>query len=100
MNCHLAARNLVVNNLLSDLKDGVLLANLIELLSETQIKYIPSPKTITQALDNLNSVFTVLQSLGVNLRGCGVEGNVLPYYGDKIQIFIKGFQMLLSVSCC
>ena len=76
MNCHLAARNIVVNNLLPDLKDGVILANLIEILSGQQLRYTPSPKTPTQCIDNIGMVLIALQTLGVNSRGCSAEGKI------------------------
>ncbi|KAJ5074396.1 alpha-actinin-2 [Anaeramoeba ignava] len=59
-----------VNDVVEDIKDGVLLINLIEVLSETQYdgKYVTKPKMSIHRIDNLNNGLKFAWSQGVDMK--------------------------------
>lgn len=71
-----------VGNLIEDLKDGVILCNLLEVLTGEfdhviiitklgqPVKFTLGPKTPQQKMENLNSSFAALGTLGVVTKGC------------------------------
>jgi hypothetical protein len=74
MNSHLEKRNMKVTNLQEDLRDGILLANLIEVLANTTLKITTAPKLPSQKLDNINKCLVVsLCSKKCNLLIIGIE---------------------------
>lgn len=75
VNFHLQKKNLVVTSL-HDLHDGVILANLLEILDNLPVKHTPNPKLVSNKLDNLNTCFHVLRNHGIRPFGCTPEGDI------------------------
>lgn len=58
VNIHLRQRAMYINNLQTDFSDGVLLINLLEILTgKNFIKYHRSPRMLAQAIDNFTLAF-------------------------------------------
>eukprot|EP01156_Anaeramoeba_ignava_P021899 Anaeramoba_ignava/c19907_g1_i1.p1 GENE.c19907_g1_i1~~c19907_g1_i1.p1 ORF type:complete len:642 (-),score=152.74 c19907_g1_i1:550-2475(-) len=59
-----------VNDVVEDIKDGVLLINLIEVLSESKYdgKYVAKPKMSIHRIDNLNNGLKFAWSKGVDMK--------------------------------
>jgi hypothetical protein len=85
--------SLEVHDLAQDMQNGVMLANLLEALTESPVKHAPQPKSVPQKLDNLNSCFRVLQFQGVRVVGCTpqdfLSGNVSAIMGLIVLIIKK-----------
>ena len=81
MNSYLDRRGIIINDTIEDLKDGVNLALLLEMLTRKPVKHTDQPKTTAQKLDNLNSCFQLLKSEQVSFSGCTPEG--LSHYFPK-----------------
>jgi len=80
-NTHLTQRDLLVEDLEEDFKDGILLIELLEQLSgDTLPKYNKRPKLRIQRLENINLGLEYLKDKGVKLVNVGAEdienGNV------------------------
>jgi hypothetical protein len=78
INNHLENRMVKVNNLLTDLSDGVLLCTLIEIISLKEIKFNKNPKTRVQKIENLNAAldFLILEE-GFNQSYIPIQGDII-----------------------
>jgi len=78
-NTHLEKRNLKIDDLHTDLRNGTLLINLVEILSGKTIKYNQKPVLKVQMIENVSILLKFLISEGVKLVNIGsediVEGN-------------------------
>lgn len=74
INTHLADRNLKVEDLTTDLCDGVLLCNLLEIISGKRIrKYNKKPKMFAQKLENLNKCIKFIKKEGITIVNIGAN---------------------------
>jgi hypothetical protein len=74
INAHLACRNVRIQNLTTDLQDGVALIKLLEVLSEKRLeKYHQNPQSMIQKIDNLTLWIRFLAFLGIKVRGVSGE---------------------------
>ena len=74
MNTYLVERNMPVNDITTDLADGIVLINLMECISTHKFKsYNKRPRIINQKLENLNFVLNFLKQEGLRLVGIGAE---------------------------
>jgi len=78
-NTHLEKRNLKIEDLHTDLRNGTLLINLVEIISGKTIKYNQKPVLRVQMIENVSILIKFLISEGVKLVNIGpediVEGN-------------------------
>lgn len=93
-NSHLIKRGLKLENLLTDLQDGINLANLLEVISEETLgKYNKNPKMRIQKIENLNKCIKFIGDHGVKLAGTGAEeicdGNVKMTLGMIWTIILR-----------
>lgn len=72
-NVVLEKKKLKVNNLSTDLKDGLLLVQMLEQLTEKEIKHNPKPKLAIHQLENVQKALTFLKEDGVSLVNVGAE---------------------------
>eukprot|EP01130_Rhizamoeba_saxonica_P001760 TRINITY_DN11612_c0_g1_i1.p1 TRINITY_DN11612_c0_g1~~TRINITY_DN11612_c0_g1_i1.p1 ORF type:complete len:639 (+),score=206.88 TRINITY_DN11612_c0_g1_i1:50-1918(+) len=73
-NAHLSKRGLSVESLIEgELSDGIMLANLIEILADDKIQYNKKPKMKIHKIENLNRVLSFITATGVRLVGIGAE---------------------------
>jgi hypothetical protein len=97
MNYHLSKRNIKVGDLYVDLKDGLVLINLLEILGDKKItyKYHPAPKIQIHELENINLAlkWTSLQAIRlVNIGAPDIhQGRPKPTLG-LIWALISRFQ--------
>jgi len=66
-NTFLTQRNLEVKDLRTDLKDGLLLINLLEVISDQTIKHNKKPRMNVQMLENLTFALAFLSQQGIQL---------------------------------
>eukprot|EP01119_Soliformovum_irregulare_P015542 TRINITY_DN437_c0_g1_i1.p1 TRINITY_DN437_c0_g1~~TRINITY_DN437_c0_g1_i1.p1 ORF type:complete len:1056 (-),score=389.88 TRINITY_DN437_c0_g1_i1:223-3369(-) len=81
-NTHLKHRMLSIQDLRTDLANGILLINLVEIISSKQVnngKYVKNPKMRTQMFENNGLALKFLQNEGLKLVNIGnediVDGN-------------------------
>lgn len=74
INCHLAQRDLKVEDL-RDLTDGVALINLLEVLTGDHIeKWYKKPKNRTYAITNNAIALAFMSKHNINLVNCSAQG--------------------------
>eukprot|EP00010_Vexillifera_abyssalis_P008583 CAMPEP_0201543964 /NCGR_PEP_ID=MMETSP0173_2-20130828/240_1 /ASSEMBLY_ACC=CAM_ASM_000268 /TAXON_ID=218659 /ORGANISM="Vexillifera sp., Strain DIVA3 564/2" /LENGTH=875 /DNA_ID=CAMNT_0047951895 /DNA_START=37 /DNA_END=2664 /DNA_ORIENTATION=- len=74
MNSHLSDRMLKVEDLQNDLQDGILLANLLEIISDKNIgKWNAKPRFKLMMMENLNVSINFIQREGLKLVNVGSE---------------------------
>eukprot|EP01128_Nolandella_sp_AFSM9_P002054 TRINITY_DN12448_c0_g1_i1.p1 TRINITY_DN12448_c0_g1~~TRINITY_DN12448_c0_g1_i1.p1 ORF type:complete len:752 (+),score=247.06 TRINITY_DN12448_c0_g1_i1:37-2256(+) len=66
-NTYLVERMMKCEDLQTDLGDGILLANLLEIISSKTIKHNKKPKMVIQKLENLNFCLDFLKREGIKL---------------------------------
>ena len=92
VNSVLGARGLKLNALDTDLRDGTLLANFLELLTRKKIQHTKRPAVKIQEIENLSICVNYIQKdVGVRLVGIGAEdlheGNVKLILGLLWSLF-------------
>jgi actinin alpha len=98
VNNHLRKRGLVVQNLETDLEDGLKLIALLEIISDDvfSYKYDKRPKLRIQKVGNVGYCLQFIKNKGVNLAGVGaeeiVDGNLKMILG-MIWTIILRFQI-------
>jgi Ca2+-binding EF-hand superfamily protein len=93
-NSHLAKRGLKLDSLTEDLKTGVNLANLLEVISEEPLgKFDKNPKMRIQQVENVGKCLKFISEHGVKLAGIGaeeiVDGNVKMTLGMIWTIILR-----------
>jgi len=74
VNTHLADRNLKVDDLTTDLTDGIILINLLEIISNKRIKkWNKKPRMHIQKLENLNKALSFLRKEGIKTVNIGAN---------------------------
>ncbi|EGC36722.1 hypothetical protein DICPUDRAFT_46997 [Dictyostelium purpureum] len=87
INQHLSERGLSVKDLSVDFQDGVLLINLLEILSGKKIpRYVRSPKFLQHKIDNIMIAFGFMEKIfDIKVFGCNakdiVDGNLKQTMG-------------------
>ncbi|KAK5582495.1 hypothetical protein RB653_004080 [Dictyostelium firmibasis] len=87
INQHLSERGLSVKDLSVDFQDGVLLINLLEILSGKKItRYVRSPKFLQHKIDNIMIAFGFMEkAFDIKVFGCNakdiVDGNLKQTMG-------------------
>eukprot|EP01119_Soliformovum_irregulare_P025111 TRINITY_DN9202_c0_g1_i2.p1 TRINITY_DN9202_c0_g1~~TRINITY_DN9202_c0_g1_i2.p1 ORF type:complete len:412 (-),score=69.98 TRINITY_DN9202_c0_g1_i2:17-1123(-) len=66
-NFHLTKRDLHVNNLMTDLGDGVLIANLLEILTGGTVNHVSKPEGNLDKVKNITQCCTYIRDLGKDL---------------------------------
>jgi len=98
-NTYLIERMLNINDLATDFHDGLLLINLLEIISSKSIRHNKNPRLIPQKLENLKFALDFLQQEGIKLVNIGptdlVEGNLKLILG-LIWTIILRYQIQLS----
>jgi len=93
-NSHLVKRGLKIDSLTEDLKTGVALANLLEVISEESLgKFDKNPKMRIQQVENVGKSLKFISEHGVKLAGIGaeeiVDGNVKMTLGMIWTIILR-----------
>jgi len=93
-NSHLAKRGLKLESLTEDLRTGVNLANLLEVISEESLgKFDKNPKMRIQQVENVGKSLKFISEHGVKLAGIGaeeiVDGNVKMTLGMIWTIILR-----------
>jgi hypothetical protein len=71
----LSARNLKIDNIEEDLSSGVMLANLLEILTGKTIKINSNPKNKAFKIDNVNKCLNFInEQLHIKLIATGAQG--------------------------
>ena len=80
VNTHLKARNMKCQDLIHDLQDGLLMINLLEIISAKTVatNYNKRPKIRAQKLENCGWVLKFLKDEGLKLVAIGPEDLVDP----------------------
>ncbi|KAJ3423511.1 faciogenital dysplasia protein [Anaeramoeba flamelloides] len=74
MNRHLATRNLKVNNFQQDLSNGILIINLLEIITGDSVgRFNKNPRIAIQKRDNFDLVFTFMKKKGTHVIGCSTQ---------------------------
>ncbi|KAI9891304.1 MAG: hypothetical protein M1814_002817 [Vezdaea aestivalis] len=74
LNTKIKARNITVNDLVSDLSDGVVLIHLLEILSEESLgRYASKPKLRVQRFENVNKTLDFIKARGIQTTNIGAE---------------------------
>ncbi|KAL6046374.1 Alpha-actinin, sarcomeric [Balamuthia mandrillaris] len=77
VNSHLVKRGLKINNVTSDLRDGVMLVNLLEIISEESIpKWNKKPRMRIHNIENLGYCLKFIAEHDVKLASIGAEAIV------------------------
>lgn len=81
VNVHLFDRGLRIEDIEVDLGDGIMLCNLMEIISNKKIKrWNTKPRMIVHKLENLNKALTFIQSEGIKIVNIGandiIDGNL------------------------
>jgi len=76
VNHHLQKRNKSISNLTTDLQDGIILINLLEILSGVSIhRYVKNPRFAAQKLSNITEAFQFMENhYHLKLIGCNASG--------------------------
>lgn len=76
MNHHLQERNLFITDFTTDLQDGLILINLLEIISGKRFpRYVKNPKFAAQKLANITEALNFMESeydlkfIGLNAQG-------------------------------
>lgn len=100
VNTYLVERMLKCEDIQADLHDGVLLINLLEIISSKSLgKYNKGPKIKMQKLENLNAALAFLKSEGiqlVNIDGADIESGNLKLILGLIWTIILRYQIQVS----
>ncbi|KAK5166138.1 alpha-actinin [Saxophila tyrrhenica] len=74
LNNKIKARNVQVNNLITDLSDGIILIHLLESLSNESLgRYASRPKLRVQRFENVNIALDFIKSRKIQLTNIGAE---------------------------
>ncbi|TKA31104.1 hypothetical protein B0A50_02073 [Salinomyces thailandicus] len=74
LNNKLTVRNLPVNDIVTDLSDGVILIHLLEILSQESLgRYAARPKLRVQRFENVNIALDFIKSRKIQLTNIGAE---------------------------
>ncbi|KAF2764260.1 alpha-actinin, sarcomeric [Teratosphaeria nubilosa] len=74
LNNKLHVRNVQVNDIVSDLSDGVILIHLLEILSQESLgRYAAKPKLRVQRFENVNIALDFIKSRKIQLTNIGAE---------------------------
>ncbi|KAK5120019.1 hypothetical protein LTR85_007095 [Meristemomyces frigidus] len=74
LNNKLTARNVQINDLVTDLSDGVILIHLLEILSQESLgRYAARPKLRVQRFENVNIALDFIKSRRIQLTNIGAE---------------------------
>ncbi|KAI6945794.1 alpha-actinin-2, partial [Hortaea werneckii] len=74
LNNKLTARNVQVNDIVTDLSDGVILIHLLEILSQESLgRYAARPKLRVQRFENVNIALDFIKSRKIQLTNIGAE---------------------------
>jgi len=85
VNTHLADRNLKIDDLAIDLADGIMLINLLEIISTKRIKkWNKKPRMHIQKLENLNKALDFIKKEGLTIVNIGAN----DIYGGNIKIIL------------
>eukprot|EP01121_Diplochlamys_sp_Union-15-3_P010441 TRINITY_DN2930_c0_g1_i1.p1 TRINITY_DN2930_c0_g1~~TRINITY_DN2930_c0_g1_i1.p1 ORF type:complete len:224 (-),score=36.15 TRINITY_DN2930_c0_g1_i1:25-696(-) len=93
-NHYLSERMLKIEDLTTDLSNGIILINLLEILSDKNISgYIKKPSLKLQKIQNLSIALNFLKNEGVKLVGISgediVDGNIYIILGAMWTIILK-----------
>ncbi|KYQ90529.1 pleckstrin (PH) domain-containing protein [Tieghemostelium lacteum] len=87
INQHLQERNIVIKDLTQEFSDGVILLNLLEVLSKQKIpRYVKSPKFLQHKIDNVLIALAFMEkTFDIKVMGCNakdiVSGNLKQIMG-------------------
>jgi hypothetical protein len=88
VNVHLADRNLKIADLAGDLSDGVMLVNLLEVISAKRFpRYNKNTKFQSQKLENVSTCLKFLKDEGIKLVAIGPEGKCLTVFSFLFWFF-------------
>ncbi len=74
LNNKIAARNVAVQSLVTDLSDGIILIHLLEVLSNESLgRYASIPKLRVQRFENVNKSLEYIKSRGIQMTNIGAE---------------------------
>ncbi|KAI4165658.1 MAG: hypothetical protein LQ342_000600 [Letrouitia transgressa] len=74
LNSKVSSRDVIVNDLVTDLSDGIILIHLLELLgSESLGRYASKPKLRVQKFENVNKALDFIKSRGIQMTNIGAE---------------------------
>jgi hypothetical protein len=80
-NYHLRERAMKIESLETDLSDGLILINLVEILTKKAIdKYVKKPKNILHKINNNALALGAIAEAGAVTSGCSAEGNFLSAF--------------------
>lgn len=88
-NIHLSQRDMKVLDLKKDFSDGILLCNLIEILTGKQLKYNSQPKKKLLKISNINMALDCVKREGIVLVNLSAEGKKMQ---NNFNDFIKTFK--------
>jgi len=91
-NTILEKRNLTINDLTTDLNDGILLVQLLEILTSKTIKHNRKPRIDVQKMENHSASFIALNEVGIKLVNIGPD-DILQ--GNQKLILGLVWQMIL-----
>jgi Ca2+-binding EF-hand superfamily protein len=74
LNSKITARHLEINDLITDLSDGIVLIHLLEILGgESLGRYASKPKLRVQKFENVNKSLDFIKSKGIQMTNIGAE---------------------------
>ncbi|MCJ1256811.1 hypothetical protein MMC24_004635 [Lignoscripta atroalba] len=74
LNSKVKPRDLMVNDLVKDLSDGVILVHLLEILGNESLgRYASKPKLRVQRFENVNKALDYIKSRGIQMTNIGAE---------------------------
>ncbi|EFA77564.1 pleckstrin domain-containing protein [Heterostelium album PN500] len=95
INQHLQERSLVVKDLATDFSDGVMLINLLEVISGKKVsRYVRNPKFLQHKIDNIMVALLFMEKvLDIKVVGCNakdiVDGNLKQIMGVSFLLIQK-----------
>ena len=94
-NHHLEKRGLHVTDISKDFSDGVMLINLVEIVSGASVgRYVQNPRFPAQKMANITEALNFMERvLGVKVVGCNARG--MP--GDTLKITQLEVQRVLAL---
>ncbi|MCJ1343632.1 hypothetical protein MMC31_001828, partial [Peltigera leucophlebia] len=74
LNSKVSPRNVIVNDLVTDLSDGVILIHLLEILGNESLgRYASKPKLRVQRFENVNVALDFIKGRGIQMTNIGAE---------------------------
>ena len=83
-NSHLSDRQLKIDNLAGDLQSGVLLAQLLEVISNQSVKHYAKPGFKIKMIENLNNCLQFIAKEGIKVVNIGSE----DIYGGNLRLIL------------